>query len=205
VKKNQEAWGFFSELSVGDRVALKNSRAERYRKENELAMVKLAREIEVLKANDVGEEVKRYRTKVSAAIERNMVSMEKTHAMLKATGNVPAIGGGGFAETVVSGNDCPSLSKSAESPKDGSISPDSSVSQAEIRMMQKENLDNKATIEKLRSYVRKMGASPDHFEKYSKRTWTDNSENHEILDDMYPDGIAMDFNDAPEGKFFLLV
>jgi len=163
--------------------------------ENELAAERARRQLEVLKANDIDQEVKRYRTKVSAATEKNMVSIEKTHAMLQATGNVPGAFHGS-AETVISGE--PGLT-------DGSISPNSSASMAEFRACQKNLLDSQSEIADLKRKMQLMserfGFPMQHADYIDKRTWTDNEENDLILGDMYPDGYGMNTMFMPEGKF----
>jgi len=168
---------------------------KKWKVENELATERARRQLEVLKANDVDQEVKRYRTKVSAATEKNMVSIEKTHAMLQATGNVPGAFHGS-AETVVSGE--PGLT-------DGSISPNSSASMAEFRACQKNLLDSQSEIADLKRKMQLMserfGFPMQHADYIDKRTWTDNEENDAILGDMYPDGYGMNTMFMPEGKF----
>jgi len=167
-----------------------------------LAFERARRQLEVLKANDVDQEVKRYRTKVSAATEKNMVSIEKTHAMLSATGNVPGAFHGS-AETVVSGE--PGLT-------DGSISPNSSASMAEFRACQKNLLDSQKSLldsqseiadlkRKMQLMSERFGFPMQHADYIDKRTWTDNEENDLILGDMYPDGYGMNTMFMPEGKF----
>jgi len=168
---------------------------DKWKVENELATERARRQLEVLKANDVDQEVKRYRTQVSAATEKNMVSIEKTHAMLQATGNVPGVFCGS-AETVVSGQ--PGLT-------DGSISPNSSASMAEFRACQKNLLDaqseNADLKRKMQLMSERFGFPMQHADYIDKRTWTDNEENDLILGDMYPDGYGMNTMFMPEGKF----
>jgi len=174
---------------------LRSSLEKKWEVENELAAERARRQLEVLKANDVDQEVKRYRTKVSAATEKNMVSIERTHAMLSATGNVPGAFHGS-AETVVSGE--PGLT-------DGSISPNSSASMAEFRACQKNLLDaqseNADLKRKMQLMSERFGFPMQHADYIDKRTWTDNEENDLILGDMYPDGYGMNTMFMPEGKF----
>jgi len=189
--------------SVGQQGStLRSSLEKKWELENELAAERARRQLEVLKANDIDQEVKRYRTKVSAATEKNMVSIEKTHAMLSATGNIPGVFHGS-AETVVSGE--PGLT-------DGSISPNSSASMAEFRACQKNLLDSQKSLldsqnenadlkRKMQLMSERFGFPMQHADYIDKRTWTDNEENDLILGDMYPDGYGMNTMFMPEGKF----
>jgi len=192
-KKQRKGSGF--DWRVRGSSELNKTLEDKWKVENELATERARRQLEVLKANDVEQEVKRYRTKVSAATEKNMVSIEKTHAMLSATGNIPGVFHGS-AETVVSGE--PGLT-------DGSISPNSSASMAEFRACQKSLLDSQSENADLKRKMQLMserfGFPMQHADYIDKRTWTDNEENDLILGDMYPDGYGMNTMFMPEGKF----
>jgi len=129
----------FDCLGAMEGLALKKSRAAALQARNELEVERAKlqverakRELQVLKDVDVSGETKRYATRVRADIERSMVSIEKTHALLRRTDNLPGESCG-FAETVVSG---------------GSISPNSSISEAEVRQVQKDNADLNESLEK---------------------------------------------------------
>jgi len=165
--------GFFSDLSVEQRVELQKSRAALLVKQNQLAAERADRELEVLRATDIEVEKKRQATKLRAAIERNMVSIEKTHATLKATDNVGRDELDHDVHTVVT-DSVPSLSS-------GSISPNSSASMAEFRAVQKQLLDKEAEIEKVYAVLKRIGIEPGVVEYLDKDRWTINSQG--TLDD----------------------
>jgi len=172
--------GFFSDLSTEQRVELQASRAALLVKQNQLAAERADRELEVLRATDIEVEKRRQSTKLRAAIERNMVSIEKTHATLKATDNVGRDELDHDVHTVVT-DGVPSLSS-------GSISPNSSASMAEYRAVQKQLLDEQKKLsdkevetEKLYAVLKKIGIEPGVVDYLDKDMWTINSQG--TLDD----------------------
>jgi len=172
--------GFFSDLSTEQRVELQASRAALLVKQNKLAAARAERELEVLEATDIEAEKRRQSTKLRAAIERNMVSIERTHAKLVATDNVGRDELDHDVHTVVT-DSVPSLSS-------GSISPNSSASMAEYRAVQKQLLDNEKKLsdkevenEKLYAVLKKIGIEPGVMDYLDKDMWTINSQG--TLDD----------------------
>jgi len=178
--------GYFADCGVEVQRKLKESRARMMIAENNRVAEKAERQLAVYRANDVTDEAKRYGTGVRAALERSMVSIERTHGMLVATGNVPGERGGS-AETVLSS---------------GSISPNSSVSEAEVRKMQKDLLDLQAINAK---FEERFGIKSEMLDCMDKELWTDNSANDKLLDELCPDGYGKETSFAPEGKFRLLI
>jgi len=182
--------GFFSDLSTEQRVELQASRAALLVKQNKLAAERADRELEVLKATDIDVEKKRQATKLRAAIERNMVSIEQTHAKLVATDNVRRDELDHDVHTVVT-DGMPSLSS-------GSISPNSSASMAEFRAMQKENLDLKDKYGKMVVALEKIGLTERSLPFVGKDLWSVDSngafveKNESLFDEVFPDGFAID-------------
>jgi len=160
--------GFVGSLTEERRTSLLASRALMMEKQNRLAAERADRELEVLKATDIEVEKRRQATKLRAAIERNMVSIEKTHATLKATDNVGRDELDHDVHTVVT-DGVPSLSS-------GSISPNSSASMAEYRAVQKQLLDKEAEIEKVYAVLKRIGIEPGVVEYLDKDRWTINSQ-----------------------------
>jgi len=189
--------GFVGSLEEEQRKSLLSSRATMMEMQNKLAREKAERDLEVLKAVDLELEKRKNIARIRAATERSMVSIEKTHAMLVSTDNVPRDQVDHDVHTVLTG-EVPDLSS-------GSISPNSSASMAEFRELHKRSLDLEKRNSELIEMLGKVGVSAEHFDKYDKRTWTDTPENQAILDEMYPGDIAMDYAFAPKGKFHLVV
>jgi len=180
--------------------ALQESLEMKWKAENELAIAKAQRQKALLDSRDLEQEKKAERTRLQKRVEQDMVAIEKSHASLVATGNVPGVPPVGFAETVV--ESVPGLSSGS------SISPDSSISVSEAHAIYRENQDLKATLRQkdilLAKVAERTGIEPDFIDQYDKRTWTDTHENGVVLDAMYPDGFVKEFDDAPRGKFHLL-
>jgi hypothetical protein len=133
--------------SVGgvDRKKLQGSLEQKWAAENALAAEKAKQQLELLCARDLTKVKAMQSAQVMRTTERCKVDTEKAFGFLAKTGNVP-----GFAETVVSGEGVvPSLSSGSRS-AGTCISPDSSVSQQEIRQMQKDLLDAQRMIDRLR-------------------------------------------------------
>lgn len=115
--------------------------------QNALEAAKAQQQLEVLQSRDLEALKKRERTNLLRETEKNLVAVEKAHATLARTGNVPGVTGG-FCETVVSdgvservvGTSC-------------TISPDSSASAKEFRECQKALLDAEARIKELERVV----------------------------------------------------
>jgi len=120
---------------------LRASLEAKWKAQNAVAVEKAQQELEIVKLRDVAKEAKKREVAVTRQTECSKVAIEKAFGSLKTTGNVP-----GFCETVVSGG-TPSLST-------GSISPNSSVSEAEVRKVVKELEDLKMDYAKLRKRVR---------------------------------------------------
>jgi len=175
---------FFQTCDDDVKKNLVKSRAKRLIRENELKELEAERKLAVLKANEVDAEVKRHRTQVLAATERNMVAIERAYGMLAATGNMTDENAS-RVRTVVSGT--PTLSS-------GSISPNSSVSEAEVRKMQKDILDSEARVKQLEAMLRNVGVSPHPLThaQAAKSVWTENTENFNLLDAAYPEGYVVD-------------
>lgn len=175
---------------VKEKTELQRSSEEKWMAQNKLAALEAERKIALIGARDFDQEKRSDRARIQRNLERNMVAIEKTHATLRATGNVP--GEMGFCETIIGS---------------GSISPDSSASQAEIRAMVKELEDSKAKLEdskvenaELKRLLERNGIAVVDPALYDKRTWTQNEENFELLDKMYPNGYALNDLYVPDGK-----
>jgi len=188
--------GFVASLDEIQRKSLLSSRAKMMEVQNKLAQEKAERDLEVLKAVDLELEKRKNIARIRAATERSMVSIEKAHALLVSTDNVPRDQVDHDVHTVLTGG-VPELSS-------GSISPNSSASMAEFRELHKKSLDLEKRNSELIEMLSKVGISAEHFDKYDKRTWTDTPENQAILDEMYPGDFVMDYSLAPKGKFHLV-
>lgn len=92
----------------------------------------LQRRAELFDAQDVSKLKKMQETQVMRRTETNKVAVEKAFGSLASSGNVPSLVGG-HAVTI----------------KSGSISPNSSASEAEVRALQKDNLDTKKKNDEL--------------------------------------------------------
>jgi len=101
----------------------------KWKAENKLAELRAVREVEVMNASDVRDEVRRRRAQVTAATERNLVSIEMAHGSLKSNGDAS--------------EEDSSRINTVFSVGSGSISPNSSVSEAEVRKLQKDFEDLK--------------------------------------------------------------
>jgi hypothetical protein len=124
---------------------LQGSLERKWAAENALAAERARQQLELLCARDLVKMKAMQSAQVMRTTERCKVDTEKAFGFLAKTGNVP-----GFAETVVSGEGVvPSLSSGSRS-AGTCISPDSSVSQQEIRQMQKDLLDAQRMIDRLR-------------------------------------------------------
>jgi len=128
-----------SEVSVKSELRLSLER--KWAAQNAVAEEKAKQELELVKLRDVAKEAKKREVAVTRQTECNKVAIEQAFASLKVTGNVP-----GFCATVVS-DAVPSLSS-------GSISPNSSVSEAEVRKVVKELEDLRVENAKLKRRIR---------------------------------------------------
>jgi len=176
---------FWKSCTDVKRKELIDSKAEKHIAENKRDAERARRQLAVFESNGVEVDAKKYEKCVQASIERSMVSIERAHGTLRATGNVP--GFVGSAETLLGS---------------GSISPNSSVSEAEVRNMQKKLLDQEALIKKLEDHC---GMTSDMLPFADKSVWTDNSVNDDLLDRNCPDGYAKDFHGRVDGKFRVIV
>jgi len=131
----------------GEKSSLQISLEEKWQAQNELEIAKAKHQLEVLSAVDLEQEKRMRHSKMVKATEVNLVAVEKAHSSLKQSGNVPGFVPGS-AETVVSG--APTLTT-------GSISPDSSVSAAEVREMAKKLADSEAENARLKEINREYG------------------------------------------------
>jgi len=182
--------GFVGSLDEEQRKSLLSSRATMMEMQNRLAQEKAGRELEVLKAVDLELEKRKNIARVRAATERSMVSIEKAHAVLVATDNVPRDQLDHDVHTVLT-DGVPGLSS-------GSISPNSSASMAEYRAMQKENLDLKDKYDKLLAALEKIGLTERVLPYVGKDLWSVDSngafveKSESLFDEVYPDGFAID-------------
>lgn len=124
-------------------VGLQESLERKWAAENALAEEKAKQQLELLQARDLEKVKCMQRAQVMRTTEVCKVQTEKAFGTLKRTGNVP-----GFAETVVSDS---SLTDGSTARSSGDcISPDSSVSQQEIRKMQQDLLDYEHMLKKVK-------------------------------------------------------
>jgi len=167
---------------------LRKSLEAKWKAENELAMLKAQRQVQVLKANDVDGEIRRYRTNVVKQTERNMVQIEKVHGQLRSSGNVSD----DMESRVRTVLDPPSLTSA-------SISPDSSASQAEFRAAQKKILDLEAERARMLEQLKKLDITEDQLEMIDKETFTNNTVNNEYVERMYPHYYGASYNVVRDG------
>jgi hypothetical protein len=158
----------------------------RWKAENELAKAKAEQALMVLCARDVEQYVKAEQAKTRMLTEKRLVEIEKAHASLRSSGNVPGLGEAGSVETVVSS---------------GSISPNSSVSEAEVRALFKEKEELLLRNGELERALLRLGMDPKEPEM-CKNTWTLGSDGvpveEEIMDNLGIDAYVVDMNS--EGK-----
>jgi len=131
-----------TKVVVPEKTELRVSLEQKWMAENAVAAEKARQELELVKLRDIAKEAKKREVAVTRQTECNKVAIEQAFGSLKATGNVP-----GFCATVVSDATIPSLTS-------GSISPNSSVSEAEIRKAVKELEDSRVEIAKLKRRLR---------------------------------------------------
>jgi len=189
----------------GEKTDLQKSSELKWRTQNELAALKAEREIAILKATDLEEEKRKRRAQICASTERNLVSIERFHSDLRKSGNTSS-----DDDTRVN----TVLGASA-----GSISPSSSVSEADVRKAKKDLEDAIAEKNKLAAALTRMGQNPEAIIGYgnaevgdldAKTEWTVDSkgritdDNEAILDVIYPDGYMVIHDDIdvvhPDGK-----
>jgi len=132
--------------SVPEKTELRLSLERKWAAQNAVAEEKAKQELELVKLRDVAKEAKKREVAVTRQTECNKVAIEQAFESLKATGNVP-----GFCATVVS-DAVPTLTS-------GSISPNSSVSEAEVRRVVKELEDLKLENAKLKRRIRDRNIS----------------------------------------------
>jgi len=198
-------------LVSGEKTDLQKSSELKWRTQNELAALKAEREIAILKATDLEEEKRKRRAQICAATERNLVSIERFHGDLRKSGNTSS-DDDTRVNTIVSAGS-------------GSISPSSSISEADVRRAKKELEDaiaerkkEKSDKEKLAAALIRMGQNPEAIIGYgtadvdldAKTEWTVDSkgritdDNEAILDVIYPDGYMVIHDDVdfvhPDGK-----
>jgi len=158
------------------------------------------------------EEKRKRRAQICASTERNLVSIEKFHSDLRKSGNTSS--------------DDDTRVNTILSVGAGSISPSSSISEADVRRAKKELEDSIAEKkklfdekEKLAAALTRMGQNPEAIIGYgnaevgdldAKTEWTVDSkgritdDNEAILDVIYPDGYMVIHDDIdivhPDGK-----
>jgi len=115
-----------AQVSV-EKTDLQKSSESKWQAQNRLAALKAEREIAILEATDLDEEKRKRRAQICAATERNLVSIEKFHSDLKKSGNTSS-DDDTRVNTIFSGSA-------------GSISPSSSISEADVRRAKKEMED----------------------------------------------------------------
>jgi len=190
---------------------LQRSSESKWQAQNKLAALKAEREIAILEATDLDEEKRKRRAQICAATERNLVSIEKFHSDLRKSGNTSS--------------DDDTRVNTIFSASAGSISPNSSISEADVRRAKKEMEDaiarekkEKSDKEKLAAALIRMGQNPEAIIGYgtaevdldAKTEWTVDSkgritdDNEAILDVVYPDGYMVIHDDVdfvhPDGK-----
>jgi hypothetical protein len=132
-------------VGLEEKTDLQKSLEAKWQVENELAKLRAEQQLELLRARDLERVKKMQSAQVLRTTEKCKVDTERAFGFLARTGNVS-----GFAETVVSSEGtAPGLSSGSRS-TGTCISPDSSVSQQEIRQMQKDLLDAQRMIDRLR-------------------------------------------------------
>jgi len=197
---------------VEEKTMLQKSSESKWQAQNRLAALRAEREIAILEATDLEEEKRKRRAQVCAATERNLVSIEKFHNDLRKSGNTSS-DDDTRVNTVISAGA-------------GSISPSSSISEADVRRAKKELEDaiaeKKKAIErekKLAAALTRMGQNPEAIIGYgsaevgdldAKTEWTVDSkgritdDNEAILEVIYPDGYMVIHDDIdfvhPDGK-----
>jgi hypothetical protein len=131
---------------VAEKTDLQKSLEEKWQVENQLAKLRAEQQLDLLRARDMDKVKRMQAAQVVRTTEKCKVETERAFASLAKSGDVP-----GFAETIVSGaSSGPGLTNGSRS-SGTYISPDSSVSQQEIRQMQKDLLDKDAEIAKWKS------------------------------------------------------
>jgi hypothetical protein len=179
-------YGFFS--GVPEEALLRSSRARRLIAENNLAEEKAKVAAEVLAAVDVNDKIRSERARLVQITEKHLVSASRSHAALSANGD--GFVEGRRVETLVG-------SAAASSGLLSSISPSSSVSEAEVRALFKRLADvEHKLVEKeraLRVANVRLGLDPEGEKEKDEWTVGDNGElvAASLIDEAMPDGYAM--------------
>jgi hypothetical protein len=164
-------------------LGLRQSSEEKWRAENALAKLKAEQQLELLKARDIPNEVRAQRVRTQKSLERDMVAIEKLHGALASSDNVPR--DGGFAETVVSG--APGCS----------ISPSSSVSEAEVRALHRERDDYKSKLDEAIVALVRCGIDPKDFSK-KKGLWTVGDDGEPVESDLLDEAFVAGYSQLPD-------
>jgi len=187
------------ENTAVDKSELRLSLERKWAAENAVAEEKAKQELEIVKRRDVEKEVKKREAAVMKKTECNRVAVEKAFSTLKATGNVP-----GFCETVVSNGSVPALSS-------GSISPNSSVSEREVRNMIMELERLKVEMERLKAENARlrMVQGVDRFKRLEDgETVAFSADNFsvdckDIVDEMCEDGYVAHYHPEDEETVYV--
>jgi hypothetical protein len=173
---------------VPEESQLRSSRAKRLIAENELAEEKARVAARVLSAVDVDDKIRYERARLVQMTEKNLISASRSHAALSANGD--GFAEGKRVETLVG-------SAAASSGLLASISPSSSVSEAEVRALFKRLADvEHRLVEKERALkvanVR-LGLDPEGEKEKDEWTVGDNGEllAASLIGEAMPDGYAM--------------
>lgn len=138
---------------------LKDSVKRKWVIKNQLEIAKAERELAILKGGDVEEDVRKKNIVTRAAIERNIVAIEKCHASLRGA-DTHTIDDEARVTTVLSGV------------KSDTISPDSSASRLDYKKALLELRDKDKAIEKLTEKLRQVGVDVTGVEDVAKSEWT---------------------------------
>jgi hypothetical protein len=166
---------------------LRQSIEEKWKAENALATLRAEQQLELLKAKDMETEKRARRVRTQKSIEGDMVKIEKLHATLSASDNVP----GGFAETVIGSSvGC-------------SISPSSSVSEAEVRALCLERDEYKTKLDEAVVALVRCGIDPKDFSR-KKGLWTVGDDGEpvqaDLLDEAFVAGYSQMADYGDSGK-----
>lgn len=143
--------------------ALRESVKRKWRIKNELEIAKARQELDVLKGVDVADVVRKRNMINRAAIERNIVAIEKHHSSLR-------------DKDCHSSDDETRVATILAGVKSETISPDSSASSRDLQKAMLEVREKTAVIEKLTKTLRSVGIDAAGIEDVDKSEWTvDNS------------------------------
>jgi hypothetical protein len=185
-RSSQAGYGFF--FGVPEESQLRSSRARRLIAENELAEEKARVAARVFTAVDVDDKIRYERARLVQMTEKNLVSASRSHAALNANGD--GFDEGKRVETLVG-------SAAASSGLLSSISPSSSVSEAEVRALFKRLADVEHRLAEKERALRvanvRLGLDPEGEKEKDEWTVGDNGEllAASLVEEAMPDGYAM--------------